>query len=299
MTDNKRSVYRQTGLNKMAEGIAMHRLAESSLPEDERLFSDPYAACFIDPGMLDWIASHETEVRAIADEFEKNMPGWSNSIRTRVRLFDDLAREEVQRGIEQVVILGAGYDTRAYRISDLKKVRIFEVDRKDTVVFKTGKISEILGSMPGNVSYIPADLEIANLAVCLESSGYSREKKTLFILEGLVMYMSREAVEKLLSGIRIFSAPDSAIIFDFIPASMADGSSDRSDARYIRDYTVTVGEPLRSGFKEGEIIPNLEDLGYRRVRIITVDEFRRRYYQGKNANRQASDLMSVAYARVS
>ena len=298
MTDNKPTMITQTGPSKMAEGIAMQRIAESGLPEDERLFYDPYAIQFGNPDMLKWIASHRVETMALAEEIEKKMPGWSNSIRTRVRYFDDFVSNEVDLGLKQIVILGAGYDTRAYRLPELEKVRIFEVDRQDTQAIKKEKMTEILGSLPDNVTFISVDLETENLKQSLIKGGYSQSKKTLFVLEGLVMYITREVVVELLSFIRGYSGTGSSVIFDFIPASMADGTSDREDAKCIRDYTIAAGEPLRSGFGDEEAVPFLVGLGFSGVYITTVEDFRDLYYHGKNANRYASNLMSIGIARV-
>lgn len=298
MTDIKKPQTARQDPSKMAEGIALHRFSESRLPEDERILYDPYAIHFIDPNILGWAASHTAEAKALADEWEQKMPGWSNTIRARVRYFDDFVKDDAGHGLEQLIIPGAGYDTRACRLPELKTVKIFELDRPETQTVKTGIIKKIFGSLPGNVEYIPADLETESLEQCLISAGYSRAKKTLYVLEGFVMYMPRETVGELLSFIREKSGSGSSVIFDYIPACMAEGTCNREDAKNIRDFTIAVGEPLRSGFKEGEAIPFLEGLGFTGVHVVTGEDFRRLYFQGKNEGRPVSDLMSVMSAEV-
>ncbi len=122
------------GPSRIAEGITLQRLAESMLPEDVRIFNDPYAVRFIDPAKLAWVKDHPVETQAMVEAIEKAMPGWSNSIRARVRYFDDVVQNAAGKGFSQIVILGAGYDTRAYRIPTLQGVvRVFEIDRLATL----------------------------------------------------------------------------------------------------------------------------------------------------------------------
>lgn len=287
------------GASRMAEGIALQRFAESRLPDDERILSDPYAMYFIDPNLLRWAASHPAEAKALAEDMEQKMPGWGNAIRARARYFDDVVNNEASRGLEQLVILGAGYDTRAYRLDRLRTLTVFEVDRPETQHVKTDTITKILGSLPPHVAFVPADLTEDNLGQQLARAGFSRTRRTLFVMEGLVMYMPRAAVERLLSCIVQNSGPGSSVLFDYIPDWVIEGTSNTEGAKNILEYTITVGEPIRSGFAEGEVVPFLERLGCVGVNVVTRDDFRRLYFHGKNAGRPVSSLMSVASASIS
>ncbi len=156
----------KTGPSKMAEGIALQRFAESKLPEDRRIFYDPYAK------------QNPLQAKALAEEYEKKMPGWSNSIRARVRYFDDRIEKAAAEGFTQLVILGAGYDTRAYRIPALKeRMTIFEVDHPQTIERKISIITGIFQEMPKHVRFVPLDLEHGDLWDTLKRSGYSTSEK--------------------------------------------------------------------------------------------------------------------------
>src|SRR5512133_1366204 len=186
----------------MAEGIALHRFAETMLPEDLRLFSDPYAVYFLDPEMLAWGRSHPAELKATAEDIERKMPGWGNAIRGRIRFIDDIVQDAAGRGFSQLVIMGAGFDMRAYRFTTLKdRVRIFEIDRPDTLERKSGTLKKIFGQVPHHAMFIPLDMAQADCWVPLAEAGWSADAKTLFVLEGLVMYLPDTAVEDLLAGI--------------------------------------------------------------------------------------------------
>jgi methyltransferase (TIGR00027 family) len=290
---------RKTAPSKMAEGIALHRCAETLLPEDIRIFSDPYAVHFLDPATLAWARDHPAEAQAFADELERKTPGWSNAIRGRIRFFDDIVQDAAGEGFSQLVILGAGYDTRAYRIDTLKDhVRIFEIDRPETLERKAGILKKIFGGGPDHVTFIPLDMADADCWQDLVRAGWSSEGKTLFLLEGLVMYLPQQAVEHLLAGIAGHTGAGSAVLFDFMPRSLADGTSDAEGGQIICEWTAKAGEPILSGFSDDEIVPLLEGLGFSGIRIIPSCAFAEMYYTGKRADRKVSGLMSIAHARI-
>jgi len=285
--------------SRIAEGITLQRMAESMLPEDVRIFNDPYAVRFVDPVKLAWARDHPAETRAMMEEIERKMPGWSNTIRARVRYFDDVAGNAAGEGFSQLVIPGAGYDTRAYRIGSLKgHLRVFEIDRPETLERKTRILKTIFGTLPDHVTFVPYEIGTDPWWPSLESAGFIPGKKTLFLLEGLVMYLSHPAVEGLLAGIAGHAGAGSAVLFDFVPRSLADGSSDAEGGQEIRASTTRMGEPILSGFAGCEVVPFLTGLGFSGVQVIPSRAFTKMYYTGKNANRKVSGLLSLAYAKV-
>jgi hypothetical protein len=87
--------------------------------------------------------------------------------------------------------------------------------------------------------------------------------------------------------------------FDFVPQSLADGTSDAEGGQNIRNGTIQIGEPILSGFTEGKVVPFLTGIGYSGVQVIPSRAYARMYFTGKNADQKVSGLMSVAYATVS
>ena len=295
----RRSGTTRSGPSKMAAGIAMHRAHETQKPEDERICCDPYAFRFMDPAILQYAAAYPKEAQQKYDEMERLFPGLGNSIRARVRYFDDFVERTCGEGLQQLVILGAGYDTRAYRLKGLNEsVRVFEVDHPDTQAFKTGKICEIFGTLPDHVAYVPIDFESEDLRDRLVANGYSPAKKTLFLLEGLIMYLPPEAVDETFAFIRNSSGPGSTILFDYYPLSTIDGADTRPTATNIRYFTAEQGEPLKSGIPDGEVEAFLTARGFSNVRNVTGEDYRRMYFHGKNAGRQVCDLLSFVSAEV-
>ncbi|MDD2755230.1 MAG: class I SAM-dependent methyltransferase [Methanothrix sp.] len=287
------------GPSKMAELIALQRFVESALPERERICYDPYAIHFVDMEMLEFARKNPEKAKAMRENYERLFPGIGNSIRARVRYFDDFVRTSIDEGIKQMVILGAGYDTRAYRIEGLKcKVRTFEVDHPSTQDVKIRIINKIFGALPNHVVYVPLDFESEDLGQKLLEYGYDKSQKTLFVMEGLVMYISPDAMDETLSFIVRNSGKESSIIFDYYPKSLVDGTSELEAAKNIYNFLVQQGEPLKFGIEEEMLETFLTQRGFSRVQSITSEDYKRAYFHGINENRAVSSLLFLAHAVV-
>lgn len=284
----------KAGPSKMAETAALIRVRESGLPEDERICYDPYAIRFVSQELLAMVRQHPEQFRAEMEKHDRLMPGLANSLVARVRFFDDIVTAAIAGGLEQMVILGAGFDTRPYRIGGLRSVRVFEVDQQETVTVKTGKIKEIFGSLPDHVAYVPVDLEADSLGRRLGQNGYDRSKKTLFVMEGLIYYLPPEAVDGLLAFIVRNSGRGSAVLFDY--GRVLDRPASAGDAGGM-DFARRQGEPIKSGISE-PIETFLGHRGFSIIRNLDSAEYKELYFRGKNSGRAVYDRSSFVYAAV-
>ena len=284
--------------SRTADFAVWGRVRESRRPEDERICYDPLAIRFTSREMLDFIINHPDEDRALVEQRERLVPGCHSSAVARVRYFDDVVRSSIDDGLEQLVILGAGYDSRAYRIEGLKNVRVFEVDHPSTQRLKVEKIKEIFGMLPGHVVYVPVDLAVDDLGQRLIESGYDRLKKTLFTMEGVINYLSPDAVNSVLSFIAHNSGKGSAIVFDYILQSVVDGTCELEAGKNLRKMPMGAGEPFLFGIKDGELETFLAQKGFTEIRNITSDDYKKMYFHGKNEGRAVNRLHSFAYAVV-
>lgn len=282
--------------SKTAEGVALYRLGESIKPEGERICHDPYAIYFINPDILEFVRNNPDKAKADAERYERFLPGMVNSGLVRVRYFDDLVKKSIDEGLEQLVILGAGYDTRAYRIEGLKKIKVFEVDHPDTQSLKTETIRRIFNSLLDHVVYVPIDLATENLGRKLVGAGYDQSKKTLFLMEGLLYYLPPKVVDEILSFIRMNSGKRSAILFDYLPESVVDGSCELEVGKNIHNHLAQVGEPLQFGINEGTVETFLVERGFSRIKNVTAEEYKKMYFHGINKDREVCSLYSFAHA---
>jgi len=174
-----------TGSCKTAETTTLVRSGENLKPAETRLFSDPYAIRFVRPELLAWFTTHPTELQEIVRVEERRFPGMNSAIVARTRYFDDIIGESLNNGLEQLVIVGAGFDARAHRIPGLSgNVRIFELDQLETQAVKQAKVREIFGQIPNHVTYVPADLRTSTWQQDLVRNGYDPVKKPSLLWRG-------------------------------------------------------------------------------------------------------------------
>jgi methyltransferase (TIGR00027 family) len=134
----------------------------------------------------------------------------------RTKAFDSALRDALRHGVRQVVVLGAGFDSRAYRFqSRLHRIRFIEVDSGPTQEYKKQRVKEILGSIPANVTYVPVDFTKDDLLTELVKGGYSEQQKTFFLWEGVTVYLPETAVKDTLHFVRDHAAPGSLLAFDY------------------------------------------------------------------------------------
>jgi methyltransferase (TIGR00027 family) len=142
------------------------------------------------------------------------LPVMSHLFRTKA--FDAAMLDALAAGARQVVVLGAGFDSRAYRFeSQLRAVRFFEVDYPPTQEYKRRRVQETLGAIPANVSYVPVDFTKDDLLEELVKSGYSERERTFFLWEGVVHYLTESAIKDTLHFVRDHSAPGSRLAFNY------------------------------------------------------------------------------------
>jgi methyltransferase (TIGR00027 family) len=171
-----------------------------------------------------------------------NLPVTSHAFRTKA--FDAALLDALHGGARQVVVLGAGFDSRGYRFqSRLRGVRFMEVDYGPTQAYKKRRVKEILGAMPSNVFYVPMDFTKDSLLEQLRKAGYSAQQNTFFLWEGVVFYLPESAVKDTLHFVRDHAAPGSTIAFNYTFST--DRNVNNPQSLYAR-----WGEPWLFGFPE-------------------------------------------------
>ncbi len=131
------------------------------------------------------------------------------------RLLDDEVADALKTGIVQVVNLGAGWDSRAYRLPGLRGARVFEVDLPETTEAKRKKLEHLFGRVPENVMLVPIDIDREDLDEALRSHGYRPAEKTLFVWEGVTQYLTEAGVRRTLAAIAK-APPGSRLVFTYV-----------------------------------------------------------------------------------
>ncbi len=157
--------------------------------------------------------------------------------------FYDAALARHLPGINQLVILGAGMDTRVHRLSPEDHVRCFEIDQPETQAFKL-KMMETAGLPTNQATYVAADFQAEDWFEKLAEAGFDSAGTTFFLWEAVTMYLDRAAVESTLQRIAR-TAPGSVISFDYFDAGVI--ASPTPNMRYLRATAKFAGEPLTFG----------------------------------------------------
>jgi methyltransferase (TIGR00027 family) len=175
-----------------------------------------------------------------------NRSVFARGVHVRTRHIDAVLSESLRTGSTQVVILGAGLDSRAYRFGDLLgDARVFELDLPQTQEYKKKRVREVFGALPGHVTYVPIDFAKQELGAVLAAAGYDRKKKTIFIWEGVTMYIPEAGVDATLRAVARNAVPGSLIVFDYFLQSAL--QSRTSVLREVAKNVAAVGEPFVFG----------------------------------------------------
>ena len=192
-------------VSRTAIGVARVRAAESARPEP--LFTDPYAAAFVDAAGSDGAAP---DPATLSDEQRRWRAGIAFHITVRTRFFDDYLRQAVAGGCGQVVLLGAGLDTRAFRFDWPVGVRWFELDLPDVLAFKQDVLEGVDAQARCERRALAADLA-GDWAPDLGAAGFDPAVPTAWLAEGLLVYLDASTAAHVLTVATSLSAAGSRL----------------------------------------------------------------------------------------
>jgi methyltransferase (TIGR00027 family) len=222
-------------------------------------------------------------------------PGPRPSAVARTRLIDDIASEVAAR-VKQVVILGAGFDTRAHRLPALAGVPVFEVDHPATQVAKRSVV-ESLGLPSATVTYVAVDFERQSLEQELRAAGLGTGVPTLFMWEGVTNYLSATAVDETLLTIGRLAGPGGVLVFTYIDAGVLDGTVSFPEARRWLGNVRRAGEPWIFGLVPGQVAGFLADRGFALESDVSTEQAGERWFPALGRREHGSALYHVAVAR--
>lgn len=270
-----------------ARGVALVRAIEMTRPPGTRVSSDPYAHRFVNPLSVQGMRL----VGALGINRLTGIEGLMNFALAREQYIEDLMVRELRAGIiEQIVVLGAGFDTRAYRLPDAAIVPVFEVDHPATQAAKREALHGVVDPLPANVRFVGVDFDRDDLGARLRAAGYRETARTLFVWQGVIVYLTREGADRTLAFVAGHSAPGSLVVFD----SMDSAALASASATGLRVFTTAMGEKVTFGIALDEIVPYLERRGFTDVEVFDHEAMRRAYL----VHRSIAPGVYIASARV-
>jgi methyltransferase (TIGR00027 family) len=200
--------------------VAAARAFGSRDPDAGVRNSDYLADTVIGPDELALISDHPLSTGLAQDYAEASQnPAivlFASLMIVRTRFIDDALKRAVENGATQIVILGAGFDTRAYRFRDLlKDCQVIEVDAEPTQKYKKRRIQATLVEIPSNVTYVSIDFAKDDICDALKAGGFREGMKTFYIWEGVSMYLPEKSVRAMLQMVALHSGSGSSIVLDY------------------------------------------------------------------------------------
>jgi methyltransferase (TIGR00027 family) len=237
-------------VSKTAEATCEFRAIAAQHPDPRLRNADRYAARLCGATLLprDYEAA-----RGVIDDNPEAFAAYFY-VNARTRYIDHQLRRAARRGVEQVVILGAGFDSRAYRFhGPHPRITFFEVDLPATIRAKEQAVSKMLGAAPGYVRYVPVDFDRQALESELPRAGYDAKRRTLFVLEGVTMYVGKAGIGATFDFMARRAPRGSLVVFDYILRRVAEGDyAGLYAASGAAKGVARLGEPFVTGWTPAE-----------------------------------------------
>jgi len=253
-------------------------------------FRDPTARVFLSEKGRQSLAKVEHAAREGARSYRLEMARvMADMIALRTAAIDAAVQEGIADGATQLVILGAGYDGRAWRLPELAGVRVFEVDHPATQGDKRARVAS-LPPATGIVTFVPVNLERDALGDALARAGHDSSAPTCWIWEGVVMYLTKDAMRATLAAVAQRSAPGSTLIINY-----------HTERRGLIAQLIfrLIGEPQISAWTPGEMAADLRSVGYDVREDSGMSDWNARFAQRQARVEGRAYYMRVVVARKS
>jgi methyltransferase (TIGR00027 family) len=268
---------------------------EQNEPPGRRLVDDDLSDLFL-PAPLRWLvgATRWGPARRLmirGSEFT-GRGLWVN-VACRKRFIDDKLKEALD-AIDAVVILGAGLDTRPYRLTRQVRIPVFEVDLPVNIAMKAKTVRRALGEPPLSVRLVALDFERDDLLTALAEHGYRTDYRVFFICEGVTQYLTEGGVRRTLEGLRA-AAPGSRLVFTYVRRDFIDGTN-RYGTRTLYRNVRQRQQLWHFGIEPDEVAGFIAEYGWRLLEQAGPDELVQRYVEPTGRKLKASQLEWSAYA---
>jgi methyltransferase (TIGR00027 family) len=224
---------------------------------------------------------------------ERAVPGSWSLITCRKRYIDDKL-DEALRSIDSVVVLGAGMDTRAYRLARRSDIPVFEVDLPVNIERKKAAVQRAIGRAPASVHLVPLDFERDDLIGALTGCGYRPEARTFFIWEGVTQYLTEDAVRATLGALRATPA-GSRLVFTYVRKDFIDGVN-MYDAAILYKRFRQRQQVWRFGLDPDEVAAFISEYSWHLLEQAGPEYYVRNYVEPTGRKLAASQLEWSAYA---
>lgn len=263
--------------SRTAQYMAFFRALETKRSND-KLFSDSLAIYFLDSGLrLAVKASNVPFFKTyLKNRIQKRIPGAYSSALARTKYIDELLERTIRDGVTQVIILGAGFDTRASRLDFLKTIPVIEIDHPNTSNFKIDVFKNQIGQLPQNVTFCQIDFNKQSLEDLARQHHFDFTKPTTIIWEGVTNYLTAEAIKSTFAFISKY-AKGSFAIFTYVHQEVLVNPSAFYGGEDLLKDLEDIEERWTFGFSPEKLSNYLSDFGMTLIEDLGATEYRQRY----------------------
>jgi methyltransferase (TIGR00027 family) len=253
--------------SRTAIGAAGHRAAHQLL-EHGFIFTDPHALAIL--------GQDADEAIALAKEKPERRP-LRLFIAMRSRFAEDSAHRAINEGARQIVVLGAGLDTFAYRVQGPEDLKVFELDHPATQRDKRSRLADARIAEPTHVAYVAHDFEGGGLIEALKAAGLKSSARTFALWLGVTPYLTRDAVFATLAELAELPS-GTEIVFDYAnPPHMIEEAAAQNFRRAMAESVAANGEPFRCYFESGDLHAGARRLGFTEIEDLDREALVSRY----------------------
>jgi len=266
-----------------AEGAVLAR-AIHAFHADQPILNDTWAFQLLDPARRAWVENldYDGTYNIKPKTPGTFVPSWTACVNVaNLRYVEDEVDRCIESGIDQYVILGAGFDTFALRRADLTgRMRVYEIDHPDVQALKRQRIS-LANSKPDSMpTFVSVDFESATVTEALKATTFDPKRCSIFSLIGTIPYLSHSAIEALLRELKVLMAPGSRLVLSYncdVPLS----EEQHAILQVLEGLVSQYGEPVKTNWRPEAFEKLLQAVGFAIVEHATEQDLHARYFSGR------------------
>lgn len=281
---------------RSAYGAASMRAMEAFVPPAQRLFEDQVVLDLLSAPAR-FLLRRAAIRAAFLSLLEAAAPGVRGALLCRTRRIDDAVRDAIRQGLSALLILGAGLDTRPYRLTELADVNVVEIDLPLVQEFKKTCLSRRFGALPQHVSFVPIDLNVERPDTAFERGGLNPSERAIFVWEGVSQYLQPKGVDSLLCTIA--SRPKGTVlVFTYVLEEVITGVYRRERSEAFRRSARRRPQPWHFGIDPSQLKAFLAVRGLSLQHDFGAKEHQADYLQPVGRTLEVSEIERVAIATV-
>ena len=270
---------------------------EQYFPEAERIVTDNLALPILPFGYRIEVRLFGPIKNWVIKKSELKVPGLWGGIMSRKRYIDDIVSEAADGQIEAVVNLGAGFDTRAFRLGALAEVPVWEVDQPQNIDAKRSRLEKLFEPVPAHVTLVPIDFDHEDLATVLASHGYEPDRRTMFVWEGVTQYVTEAGIRATFDFLARAPA-GSRMVFTYTPKDFIDGENFYG-LEYLYKQMLVKDKIWLFGIDPEKVDDFIGEFDWRVVEHLGYDELGERYVKPTGRELQSMAIERMVYAEKS